>query len=101
MSLPAAVRLPLSFLSLFTTLTLGAAWAQADEQQDVAKGRWQGMAAMANRMVVFIMRSSVLLTATSDKWAAGAKAPHPELPGPALSNPSAPLPQSPQPGRRG
>ncbi|NBF03297.1 hypothetical protein GV819_13445 [Pseudomonas sp. Fl5BN2] len=47
MSLPAAVRLPLAFLSLCTAF-LGSTCVHADEQQDIAKGRWQGMAAMAN-----------------------------------------------------
>ncbi|BAQ77135.1 putative esterase [Pseudomonas sp. Os17] len=46
MSLPAAVRLPLSFLCLFTALSLTS--VHAEDQQDVAKGRWQGLAAMAN-----------------------------------------------------
>lgn len=48
MSLPAAVRLPLSFLSLLGALSLSGSWAHADAQQDVAKGRWQGLAGMAN-----------------------------------------------------
>ncbi|MGC5704167.1 dienelactone hydrolase family protein [Pseudomonas sp. NFXW11] len=48
MSLPAAVRLPLSFLSVVSILTLSSIGAHAEDSQEVAKGRWQGMAAMAN-----------------------------------------------------
>ena len=36
MSLPAAVRLPLSFLSLFSVLSLSSSWAHADAQQDLS-----------------------------------------------------------------
>jgi len=48
MSLMTSARLHLPFLTLLAALGVSSTCAYADEAQAVAKGRWQGMAAMAN-----------------------------------------------------